>query len=220
MKLSAAPLLGFTVGFLWMTTLYVALARKRPSAVNRTFRPLQILSAAALGFSHGSNDAQKTMGVIGLALFSATATGALDNTPGWLGFLYSPQFTIPLWVKLLCATTMAAGTAAGGRRIIRTLGRKVARLQPINGFASDTTSATVLFTAAAFGMPVSTTHAVSTAIMGVGTARSSRAMRWDLVESILWTWILTLPASGLMGYGLTWLLRVAAPGAGILPAAH
>jgi inorganic phosphate transporter, PiT family len=137
-----------------------------------------------------------------LALFSATQSGSLSHAPAFLQFLHTPEFKIALWVKLMCAATMAAGTAAGGRRIIKTLGRKMSRLQPVNGFAADTTSATVLIVAAKLGMPVSTTHVVSTSIMGVGTARNSTAMRWDLVESILWTWVLTLPATGLLAYGL------------------
>lgn len=198
----SSPILGFVVGFLWMTLLYMLLSRCRPSSINKTFSKLQILSAAFLGFSHGSNDAQKTMGIVALALFSATNIGDLTHLPSWLQFLHTPEFKIALWVKFACAFTMAAGTATGGRRIIKTLGRKVSRLQPINGFAADTTSATVLMTAAAFGMPVSTTHAVSTSIMGVGTARNHKAMRWHVVESIIWTWVMTLPATGLLAYAL------------------
>jgi inorganic phosphate transporter, PiT family len=196
-----SPIAGFLVGFLWMAVLNTLLFRLTPSLLNRTFRPLQIGSAAFLGFSHGSNDAQKTMGIIALALFSATQAGSLEHLPGWLGFLHTPEFKIALWVKLICAATMAAGTASGGRRIIKTLGRKVSRLQPVNGFAADTTSATILLATAELGMPVSTTHVVSAAIMGVGTARRFSAMRWDIVESILWTWFLTLPATGLLAYG-------------------
>ncbi len=214
----SSPLLGFLVGFLWMLLLYVVFLQFRPTTVNRLFSRLQIFSAGFLGFSHGSNDAQKTMGIIALALFSATQAGTLKDSPGFLAFLHTPEFKIPLWVKLVCAVTMASGTAAGGRRIIKTLGRKLSRLHTINGFAADSTSATVLLLAARLGMPVSTTHVVSTAIMGVGSARNFRAMRWDLVESILWTWFLTLPATGLIAYGLTrllqWLhLAASAPGA-------
>ncbi len=201
-----SPMLGFFGAFIWMTLLYIALARFRPSSVNLVFRQLQVLSAGFLGFSHGSNDAQKTMGIVALALFTATQAGQLFTLPGWLQFLHTPEFKIPLWVKLLCAITMACGTAAGGRRIIKTLGRKVGRLQPVNGFAADTTSASVLLTTAMLGMPVSTTHAVSTAIMGVGVARNPKAMRWHLVESIVWTWVLTLPATALLGYGLMRLM--------------
>ncbi len=203
-----SPILGFFIGFVWMGILYSVLAPFRPSPINRTFSRLQILSAGYLGFSHGSNDAQKTMGIIALALFSATQIGSLAHVPAAFQFLSTPEFKIALWVKLVCAATMAAGTAAGGRRIIKTLGRKMARLQPINGFASDTTSATVLIVAARLGMPVSTTHAVSTAIMGVGTARSFSAMHWHVVESIVWTWFMTLPATCLLAYGLMRLLQV------------
>lgn len=198
----SSPILGFVIGFLWMTLLYMLLWRCRPSRINRVFGRLQIFSAGFLGFSHGSNDAQKTMGIVALALFSATNLGDLAHLPAWLQFLHTPEFKVPLWVKFACALTMAAGTATGGRRIIKTLGRKVSRLQPINGFAADSTSATVLMTTALLGMPVSTTHAVSTSIMGVGAARNYKAIRWDLVESILWTWFLTLPATGLIAYAL------------------
>ncbi len=202
-----SPMLGFVVAVVWMTLLYVLLARLRPSTVNAVFRNLQVFSAGFLGFSHGSNDAQKTMGIIALALFSATQTGVLGPLPNWLSFLHTPEFKIPLWVKLVCAATMAGGTAAGGRRIIKTLGRKMGRLQPVNGFAADTTSASVLMTTAVLGMPVSTTHVVSTAIMGVGTARNHKGMRWHVVESIVWTWLLTLPATGFLAYGLMRLLQ-------------
>jgi PiT family inorganic phosphate transporter len=203
----SSPILGFVVGFLWMTLLYVLLARCRPSSINRVFGKLQIFSAAFLGFSHGSNDAQKTMGIVALALFSATNIGDLAHLPPWLQFLHTPEFKVPLWVKFTCAFTMAAGTATGGRRIIKTLGRKVSRLQPVNGFAADTTSATVLMTTAVLGMPVSTTHAVSTSIMGVGAARNYKGMKWHLVESILWTWFMTLPATGLLAYALMRLFQ-------------
>jgi PiT family inorganic phosphate transporter len=202
-----SPLLGLVIGFVWMSFLYSALARFRPSAINAVFRRLQIFSAGFMGFSHGSNDAQKTMGIIALALFSTTAAGGLNELPGWLSFLHTPTFKIALWVKIVCALTMAAGTAAGGRRIIKTLGRKVARLQPPSGFAADTTSGSVLLVTALLGMPVSTTHVVSTSIMGVGMARRFSNLRWHLVESILWTWVLTLPAAGLMGYAVMRLGR-------------
>jgi len=142
------------------------------------------------------------MGIIALALFSATNAGQLTRLPSGLHFLHTPEFKIALWVKCICAITLAAGTATGGRRIIKTLGRKVSRLQPVNGFAAETTSATVLIVAARLGMPVSTTHAVSTSIMGVGAARNHKAMRWHLVESIVWTWFMTLPATGLIAYAL------------------
>ncbi len=196
----SSPLLGFLLGLTWMSLLYLALRRFRPSAINAVFSKLQIFSAAFMGFSHGSNDAQKTMGIIALALFASTGAGALDHAPKWLSFLHTPEFQIAVWVKVLCALTMACGTAAGGRRIIRTLGRKMARLQPPSGLAADTTSGAVLLGTAIMGMPVSTTHVVSAAIMGVGAARRFNNLRWELVEQILWTWVMTLPASALMGY--------------------
>ncbi|HWH70059.1 MAG TPA: inorganic phosphate transporter, partial [Candidatus Sulfotelmatobacter sp.] len=167
----------------------------------------QILSTAFLGFSQGSNDAQKTMGIITLALFTSTQAGDLAHAPTCLGFMHTPEFHVPLWVKLLCAGTMAAGTACGGRRIIKTLGRKMAKLQSANGFTADTTAATVLLVAAGLGMPVSTTHAVSTSIMGAGTARNPKTMRWHVVESIIWTWFMTLPATMLVAFGLMRLLQ-------------
>lgn len=202
-----SPLLGLVCGFGLMKVFHFALNRFDRSSINGVFRKLQIGSAAFMGFSHGSNDAQKTMGIVALALFSWTQAGGAEKLPHWLGFLKTPNFEVALWVKILCALTMAAGTAAGGRRIIRTLGRKVARLHPASGFAADFTSATVLMAAARMGMPVSTTHAVSASITGVGAARNINATRWHLVESIAWTWVFTLPVSGAVGFILMRLLK-------------
>jgi PiT family inorganic phosphate transporter len=203
----SSPIIGFIASFLSMSLLYVALQSYTASAVNGVFRKGQILSTAFLGFSQGSNDAQKTMGIITLALFSSTQAGDLSHAPACFRFLQTPEFSVPLWVKLLCAVTMAAGTASGGRRIIRTLGRKMAKLQCANGFAADTTAATVLLVAARLGMPVSTTHVVATSIMGVGTARNPKTMRWQVVRSILWAWFMTLPATALAAYGLMRLVQ-------------
>jgi inorganic phosphate transporter, PiT family len=191
-----------------MSVLYLFLGSFTPSAVNGVFRKGQILSTAFLGFSQGSNDAQKTMGIITLALFTSTQAGLFADAPGFLGFLRTPDFSVPVWVKLLCACTMAAGTASGGRRIIKTLGRKMAKLQSPNGFAADTTAATILLVTARLGMPVSVTHAVSTSIMGAGTARNPKTMRWHVVERIIWTWFMTLPATSLVAYGLMRFLQV------------
>ena len=198
----SSPILGFFLGFLFMALLYVTVMRWKPGTVHSVFGKLQLLSAGYMGFSHGSNDAQKTMGIIALALFSATQAGKLENLPYWLGFLHTPKFEIAIWVKLICAVTMACGTAVGGWRIIRTLGHKIVKLQPIDGFAAETTAATVLMVAARYGMPISTTHAISTAIMGVGAAKSLKALKWELVERILWAWFLTLPVTA----GIAWLL--------------
>ena len=196
----SSPLIGFIVGWVLMGFLYLIASKLKPHAVNSVFGRLQPLSASYLGFSHGSNDAQKTMGLIALALFSATQAGTLDQLPGWLHFLRTPKFEIATWIKFICALTMAAGTAAGGWRIIRTLGHKMVRLHPIHGFAAEITSATVLLVAARLGMPVSTTHAISTSIMGVGAAKTLKALKWELVEKIVWTWFLTLPATSGISY--------------------
>jgi inorganic phosphate transporter, PiT family len=174
-----------------------------------------LLSSAYMGFSHGTNDAQKTMGILALALATATTSGLFDSLPGWLGFLKLPEpppgqpLQIAAWIKVMCALTMCAGTAAGGWRIIKTLGTRMVRLHPVHGFAAETTGATVLLAAAALGMPVSTTHAISTSIMGVGCAKGFNALRLTVVERIVWAWILTIPISGLIAYGLVRLAQSA-----------
>ncbi len=200
-----SPVLGFLFGMALMTLLYLLVQRWRPIVVSHVFGKLQLLSAAYMGFSHGSNDAQKTMGIIALALAAATASGALDGLPGFLHFLRIPSLgaqsdRIPVWIKVACALTMAAGTAGGGRRIIKTMGHKMVKLQPIHGFAAETSAATVLMAAQALGMPVSTTHAISTSIMGVGCARRFSSLNLPVVHRILWAWVLTLPMTASIGY--------------------
>jgi inorganic phosphate transporter, PiT family len=208
-----SPLIGFIVGFIVMGTLYFLLRNWRPVSVNRVFGKLQLFSAAYMGFSHGSNDAQKTMGIIALALVAATGAGTFDAIPDWLHFLKLPvpapgkSVEIAVWIKVVCALTMAAGTAAGGWRIIKTLGHKMVKLHPVHGFAAEATGASVLLTAAHFGMPVSTTHAITTSIMGVGCAKGFNALKMKVVERILWAWVLTIPAAGLVAYGLVRLSR-------------
>jgi PiT family inorganic phosphate transporter len=203
-----SPVLGFTIGLLFMGLLYFLLRHWRPVKVNRVFGKLQLFSAAYMGFSHGSNDAQKTMGIIALALVAATTAGTFHDLPDWLSFLklHEPapgkSIEIAAWIKVVCALTMAAGTAAGGWRIIKTLGHKMVKLHPVHGFAAEATGATVLITAAHFGMPVSTTHAITTSIMGVGCAKGFNHLKLSVVKSILWAWVLTIPASGLVAYGL------------------
>lgn len=196
----SSPILGFIGGYILMAILYFTLQSMLPRTINMVFGKLQLVSSGYMGFSHGSNDAQKTMGILALALFTATSAGQLEQLPGWLSWLKTPEFKVAVWVKLLCALTMATGTAAGGWRIIRTMGHKMVRLQPIHGFAAETTSASVLMLAAHLGMPVSTTHAISTSIMGVGAAKTPKALRWELVERIVWTWFLTIPATGGIAY--------------------
>jgi PiT family inorganic phosphate transporter len=201
-----SPVCGAVAGFGVMACLYVLLRSWKPHRVSVVFGKLQLLSASYMGLSHGSNDAQKTMGIIALTLVAATKTGSFDHLPDWLYFLHTPevpkgqQQEIALWIKVLCALTMAAGTAAGGWRIIRTLGHKMVRLQPVHGFAAETTAATVLFTAARLGMPVSTTHAITASIMGVGATKRFSAVKLGVVQRIVLAWLLTLPASGLIAH--------------------
>ncbi|KRE90798.1 inorganic phosphate transporter [Frateuria sp. Soil773] len=212
-----SPLMGFVIGFLLMGALYALLSwcsnrtgflRRfgRTPFVNAFFGKAQIVSASAMGLAHGMNDAQKSMGIIALALAGATAAGQFDQLPGWLGFLRiagsaDGGFAVPSWVAVVCALTMAGGTAGGGWRIIKTLGHKMVKLHPINGFAAEGSSAAVILTASAFGIPVSTTHNVSASIMGVGAAKRFNAIRWSVVERMVWAWILTLPITALLAYG-------------------
>ncbi len=212
----SSPVAGFTLGMLVMLSLWavIALMAKaggplarlaRPRWVNAFFGKAQILSAGYMGYAHGHNDAQKTMGIIALTLFGAEASGALDNLPTWLAFLHpgsGGEREIALWIVLTCAVVMAAGTASGGWKIIKTLGHKMVKLHPIHGFAAETSSATILTVAAHFGMPVSTTHSISTAIMGVGFAKNPKALKLGVIERIVWAWILTIPAAGAIAYGL------------------
>ncbi len=213
-----SPLVGFAIAFALMLLLYLLLAwiakrrgyvRRfgRTPFVNAFFGRAQLLSATAMGLSHGMNDAQKTMGIVALAMAGATAAGTLDGLPDWLGFLRvqgSPAggFEIPLWIILLCAVVMAVGTAGGGWRIIKTVGHKMVRLHPIHGFVAETCGALVIFLASAFGIPVSTTQIISPSIMGVGAARRFNAVRWTVVERMVWAWLLTLPITAV----ISWLI--------------
>lgn len=208
-----SPMLGFLLGFTIMALLYLFLRNVKPTSVNRLFNRLQIVSAGSMGFMHGTNDAQKTMGIIALALVAGTTSGALDNLPGWLSFLHTPaaekgkDVEIATWIKVTCAIVMCAGTAAGGWRIIKTLGHKMVKLHPINGFAAEASSATVIWLATHLGIPVSTTHNISSSIMGVGAAKRFNAIKWPVVEKMLWAWILTIPITAGLAYGLVRLLQ-------------
>jgi inorganic phosphate transporter, PiT family len=197
-----SPLLGIVLGFVVMGLLLLLLRNWRPHQVNSTFGRLQLLSASLMGLSHGSNDAQKTMGIITLALFAGTQGNLFQNLPAWLQFLKTPQFEISTWVKIACSLTMAAGTAAGGWRVIRTLGHRMVKLQPVHGFAAETTSALIILGASFFGIPLSTTQVVSASIMGVGTTRRLGAVRWTVVASMVCAWVLTIPVTGFLGYAL------------------
>lgn len=173
-----SPVIGFFVGFLVMTIFMWILRGATPRFVTRFFSKAQILSAASMAFSHGSNDAQKSMGIITMALVSS-------------GLLSS--FDVPFWVRLSCALMMALGTAVGGKRIIKTMGVSIARLAPVNGFAADAGAAAVILTATAMHAPVSTTHVISTSIMGVGATKRLSAVRWIVAKNIVIAWVMTIP---------------------------
>jgi PiT family inorganic phosphate transporter len=213
----SSPVAGFTLGIAimgglmaiisGMNSLGGAMARiVRPKWINVIFGKAQLISAGYMGFAHGSNDAQKTMGIIALSIFTANSAGTLDQLPAWADFLRpsGEEKAIDTWIILTCALVMALGTAIGGWRIIKTLGHKMVKLHPINGFAAETSSATILLTAAHFGMPVSTTHSISTAIMGVGFAKNPHALKFSVIERIVWAWVLTIPAAG----GLAWFMVI------------
>jgi len=190
--LITSPILGLTIGFMFMIVLLNLFRRANPRHMNDRFRRLQVVSATYMAFAHGSNDAQKTMGVMALALFTA---GVI------------PTFEIPVPVILVAATAMSLGTAAGGWRIMKTMGQKVVKLDPVHGFAAETTAATIILGASHFGMPVSTTHVISTAIMGVGASDRFSAVRWGVAGDIVVAWIVTIPASGLIAASAYALLR-------------
>ena len=178
--------------------------------VNSEFRWYQLGSASWMSYAHGLNDAQKTMGIIALLLFTATTKGdAFKELPSWLEFLRTPKFEIALWVKVACAITIAAGTAAGGWRIVKTLGKNIAKLQPVHGFSAQTTAAGVIETASAFGVPLSTTHVISGSIMGVGATKRFNAVKWTVAERMIWAWIMTIPICAGLAFVFTWLAHKA-----------
>lgn len=178
-----SPAIGFFVGMFFMIVLYWLAYRHPPAKLHRVFRKSQLVSAGFLAFAHGSNDAQKTMGIITLALFSYGAIPSVD---------------VPVWVIIICALCMGAGSMAGGWRIIHTLGNKVIKLIPIQGFAAEASASSIILVASQLGIPISTTHVISTAIMGVGSTRGFSAVKWGLVASIVRAWFLTIPACMLL----------------------
>ncbi|MEA1961107.1 MAG: inorganic phosphate transporter [Bacillota bacterium] len=191
--LITSPMIGVIGGSLMMTLLFWIFRRASPAKINRNFRQMQVLTACMTSFAHGSNDAQKTMGIITMSLFSGGLIGA---------------FSVPLWVKIACASAMAAGTAIGGWKIIRTMGGKIFRIEPINGFAADFTSATVIYSASLLGIPVSTTHVVSSSIMGVGAAKRVKGVRWNIARQIVIAWFITIPLSALVSMIVFKILNV------------
>ena len=195
-----SPVCGTLVGFVFMGLIIYLIRTWRPARVNAFFGKAQIVSAAWMSFCHGMNDAQKTMGIIALTLFTGTKAGALDGLPTFLSFLQTPTFEIRTWVKAICAMVMAGGIATGGWRIIRTMGSKLVRLQPVHGFVAQTTAAGVIQIGSLLGMPLSTTHVISTSIMGVGATKRLNAVKWSLMGRIVWAWVLTIPVTGTLGY--------------------
>jgi PiT family inorganic phosphate transporter len=235
--LFSSPLLGIGIGFTFMVVLLNLIGRGRlyrvaavlrrfgpasfrpseaeategasPRRINDRFRRMQVLSATYMALTHGSNDAQKTMGIMTLALYSAGAYTLAKPT--------DPK-VVPVWVILIAATAMSFGTAAGGWRIMKTMGQKVVKLDPVHGFAAETTAASIILVASHFGMPVSTTHVISTAIMGVGSSDRPKTVRWGVARSIATAWVLTIPCAALISAGALLVLEhvLSGPIAGIL----
>ena len=179
-----APVLGLCLGFVFMVITLWVVRRMRPSRVDAVFRRCQLLSAAAYSLGHGTNDAQKTMGIIAILLFSA----------GYLG----PEFYVPFWVVLAAHAAIGLGTLAGGWRIVKTMGMRLTKLRPIGGFCAETAGAVMLIGTAVGGIPVSTTHTITGSIMGVGAPQRFSAVRWGVASRIVWAWILTIPLSALI----------------------
>ncbi|MDR3362648.1 MAG: inorganic phosphate transporter [Desulfovibrio sp.] len=190
--LIASPLAGYAAGFVLMWGVYWLCARMHRKRVNTVFRRLQLFSAAFMATSHGMNDAQKTMGIVTLALL---IFGEIDSVE------------VPLWVKLACACAMCLGTAFGGWKIVKTMGSRIFKLEPVHGFAAETSAALVITGASLLGAPISTTHTISSAIFGVGSTRRLSAVRWNVANSMLTAWVLTLPAAGIIGFIAGRLLR-------------
>jgi PiT family inorganic phosphate transporter len=195
-----SPVCGLVIGFVIMVALYWIVRGRSPSRVTKTFRRLQLVSASLMALSHGSNDAQKAMGIVTMALVAYYSKHA-SSSPGWLNLAAwqdKKELVIPVWVILACATAMALGTAAGGWRIMKTMGHKIIKLRPINGFAAETAGAAVIIGASILHAPVSTTHVISSAIMGVGASNRVSAVRWGVAGNIVMAWVLTIPIAALI----------------------
>ncbi len=194
LPLIASPVIGFLLGYMLMKLLNILLKPLSHRTVNKWFAKLQILSAALMSYSHGNNDAQKSMGIITLALIAANMNGGKQGTQTWVIFA--------------CATAMALGTSIGGWRIIKTVGLNMLKMEPINGFAAQTGSAMVIETMTYFGAPVSTTHIISTAVMGVGASKRLSAVRWAIARNIVWAWVLTIPTTALIASAVMAILKL------------
>jgi PiT family inorganic phosphate transporter len=189
-----APLIGMLLALIIMITILRVFRWFPPGRIDRWFRRLQLISAAAYSLGHGTNDAQKTMGIVAGVLFTA---GYIDH------------FYIPYWVILMAHAAIGLGTLTGGWRIVHTMGSKITKLQPVGGFAAETAGAITLFASSSMGIPVSTTHTITGAIVGVGATRRLSAVRWGVARRIVWAWVLTIPASGAIAAGAYWLLHAA-----------
>jgi len=193
-----SPLMGFVVALSLMVGLLWMVRRMRHRPVVQTSRRLQIVSACAMAFSHGSNDAQKVMGIITMSLVAYLSSGATPHLPDYIApSRHGTSYDVPTWVMLACATAIALGTAAGGKRIIKTMGSKIIRISPLQGVAADSAGTVTILTASALGVPVSTTHCINACIMGVGTSRRVNSVRWGVARRIVVAWVVTLPASAL-----------------------
>jgi PiT family inorganic phosphate transporter len=193
-SLVISPFAGFAGGTVLMILIMWIFHKSPAGKVNRWFKHMQLVSASFMAFSHGSNDAQKAMGIITMAMVG-------------MGFITTKDFHVPTWVVLACAAAMALGTSAGGWRIIKTMGVRMLRLQPVHGFAAETAASIVILTATHFGAPVSTTHTISGSLMGVGSAKRASAVRWEIAGQMLVAWVLTIPASALVAYAIGMALK-------------
>jgi len=195
-----SPALGAILGMTLMVVVYRCFANVAPGKVDRFFRPAQLMSSALLSLAHGGNDAQKTMGII-VGLLASPSVRVLFEpyTTGWLRYFYVPDTSIiPLWVEISAYFMISLGTLFGGWRIVHTMGTRITKLRPVGGFCAETGGALVILTASQFGIPVSTTHTMTGAIVGVGAANRVRAVRWGLAGNIVWAWVVTIPAAALL----------------------
>ena len=186
-----SPLLGYTFGTLLTLAVAWGFRRAAPQRIDRWFRRLQLVSAAAYSLGHGGNDAQKTIGIIWMLLIAAGVSGAAER--------------VPAWVVIACYATIGLGTLFGGWRIVKTMGQKITKLRPVDGFCAETGGAITLFLATNLGIPVSTTHTITGAIVGVGSVRKVSAVRWGVAGTIVWAWILTIPCSALIAAAAWWI---------------
>ena len=211
--IALSPMLGALMGFLLMVVVFNVFRRATPHRVDKVFRPGQLLSSALLSLAHGSNDAQKTMGIVVGLLATKQAQAAFAGGTGWMTYFYVPRgdITPPLWVEVMAYLAISLGTLFGGWRIVHTMGSRITRLRPVGGFCAETGGGLIILIASKFGIPVSTTHTITGSIVGVGSTNRFSAVRWGLAGRIVWAWILTIPASALVAALSYWILRTLVP---------